>query len=111
MADGLPLPDLTSPLMVNFDRFVIGSMLSIAAVSYYSVPYQIVNKLPMLPGAMSGVLFPAFSATARTDPERASILFERASRYALLALFPGVLILFFFSSEILTMFFGASLRS
>jgi O-antigen/teichoic acid export membrane protein len=98
---------LTSPLMVNFDRFVIGSMLSIAAVSYYSVPYQIVNKLPMLPGAMSGVLFPAFSATARTEPERASLLFERASRYALLALFPGVLILFFFSPEILTLFFGA----
>jgi len=97
---------LTSPLMVNFDRFVIGSMLSIAAVSYYSVPYQIVNKLPMLPGAMSGVLFPAFSATARTDPDRAAILFERASRYALLALFPGVLVLFFFSREILTIFFG-----
>jgi len=97
---------LTSPLMINLDRFVIGSMLSISAVSYYSVPYQIVNKLPMLPGAMSGVLFPAFSATARTDPDRASILLERASRYALLALFPGVLILFFFSSEILTIFFG-----
>jgi O-antigen/teichoic acid export membrane protein len=98
---------VTNPLMVNFDRFVIGSVLSITAVSYYSVPYQIVNKLPMLSGAMSGVLFPAFSATARADPYRASILFERASRYALLALFPGVLILFFFSPEILTMFFGA----
>jgi O-antigen/teichoic acid export membrane protein len=102
---------LTSPLMVNFDRFVIGSMLSIAAVSYYAVPYQIVNKLPMLPGAMAGVLFPAFSATARTDPARATILFERASRYALLALFPGVLVLFFFSREILTMFFGVDFAS
>ncbi|MGA2411729.1 MAG: oligosaccharide flippase family protein, partial [Candidatus Binataceae bacterium] len=29
---------ITSPLMVSFDRFVIGSMLSIAAVSYYTVP-------------------------------------------------------------------------
>ena len=97
---------LTSPLMVNFDRFIIGSMLSISAVSYYSVPYQIVSKLPMLPGAMAGVLFPAFSATARMDPERASQLFECASRYALLALFPGVLMLFFFCPEILTMLFG-----
>jgi len=98
---------LTSPLMVNLDRFVIGSMISIAAVSYYAVPYQIVNKLPMLSAAMAGVLFPAFSATVRTDPDRATILLERASRYALLALFPGVLVLFFFSREILTIFFGA----
>ena len=64
-------------------------MLSIAAVSYYTVPYQIVNKLSILPRAMAGVLFPAFSATARTDLPRAAILFERVSRYVLLALFPG----------------------
>jgi O-antigen/teichoic acid export membrane protein len=107
----ITVTSLTSPLMVYFDRFLIGSMLSIAAVSYYSVPYQIVNKLPMLPCAMSGVLYPAFSATARADPGRASILFERASRYALLALFPAVLILFFFSLEILTIFFGATFAS
>jgi len=97
---------IASPLMVNLDRFVIGSMLSMAAVSYYTVPYQIVSKLPLLSGAMATVLFPAFSATVRIDPARASVLFERASRYAILAIFPGVLILFFFSREILTMFFG-----
>jgi O-antigen/teichoic acid export membrane protein len=97
---------ITSPLMVNLDRFVIGSMLSMAAVSYYTVPYQIVSKLPLLSGAMATVLFPAFSATVRSSPARATILFERASRYAILAIFPGVLILFFFSREILTMFFG-----
>jgi O-antigen/teichoic acid export membrane protein len=56
---------------------------------------------------MAGVLFPAFSGTARTDPDRAAILFDRSSRYTLLALFPGVLLLFFFSREILTIFFGA----
>lgn len=97
---------IIGPLMVNLDRFVIGSMLSTAAVAWYSVPYQIVNKLPILPRAMAGVLFPAFSATARTDSGRAAILFERASRYALLALFPGVLALFLFSREALSLFFG-----
>jgi len=102
----ITITGLTSPLMVSFDRFVIGSMLSISAVSYYSVPYQIVNKLPILPGAMSGVLFPAFSATARADSKRASILFESTCRYALLVLFPGVLVLFFFAPEILSIFFG-----
>ncbi len=104
----ITISGITSPLMAYLDRFVIGSMLSIAAISYYSVPYQMVNKLSMLSLAMAGVLYPAFSATARTDPDRASILFERSSRYALLALFPGVLILFLFSPEILTIFFGTA---
>jgi O-antigen/teichoic acid export membrane protein len=99
---------LTSPLMINLDRFVIGSMLSIAAVSYYTVPYQIVSKLPIVPGAMANVLFPAFSATVRSDPKRATILLERTNRYALLMLFPGLLVLFFFSRELLTIFFGAA---
>jgi O-antigen/teichoic acid export membrane protein len=79
---------LASPLMVNLDKVLIGSMVSIAAVTFYSVPYQIVNKIPLLPGTMSSVLFPAFAATARRDPQRASNLFERTSRYALLVIFP-----------------------
>jgi O-antigen/teichoic acid export membrane protein len=99
---------ITGPLMVYLDRFVIGSMLSIAAVSYYSVPYQIVTKLLILPYAMGGVLFPAFSATARRDSPRAVILFGRASRYAFLMLFPGVLVLFVFSHEVLALFFGVN---
>jgi O-antigen/teichoic acid export membrane protein len=57
---------------------------------------------------MAGVLFPAFSATARTDSPRAALLFERVSRYALLTLFPGVLVLFLFSREILALFFGVN---
>jgi O-antigen/teichoic acid export membrane protein len=102
---------LASPLMVNLDRLIIGSMLSIAAVTYYSVPFQIFNKLPMLPGAMANVLFPALSATARLHPARASKLFERASRYALLVMFPGVLILFCFAPEVLALFFGADIAN
>jgi O-antigen/teichoic acid export membrane protein len=99
---------ITGPLMVYFDRFLIASLLSIGAVAYYSVPYAIVSKLPLLPGAMASVLFPALSATVRSDPKRAAILFERSSRYTLLALFPGALLLCLFSKEILTIFFGVT---
>jgi O-antigen/teichoic acid export membrane protein len=107
----LTVSGITSPLMVSVDRIVMGSMLSIAAVSYYTVPYQIVNKLSILPGAMGSVLFPAFSTTTRADSIRAAFLFERASRYAVLALFPGMLLLFLFSREILTIFFGSDFAS
>ena len=100
-----------SPLMVNLDRLIIGSTLSAAAVTYYSVPFQIVNKLPILAGSMSNVLFPAFAASARLHPARASKLFERASRYSLLVLFPGVMLLFCFAPEVLAWFFGINIAS
>jgi O-antigen/teichoic acid export membrane protein len=105
----ITISGLASPLMVSLDRLIIGSMISITAVTYYAVPYQIVAKIPLLPSVMAGVLFPAFSATARRDPECAADLLERTSRYALLVLFPAVLVLYCFAPEVLYCFFGAKL--
>jgi O-antigen/teichoic acid export membrane protein len=98
---------LVGPIMVYFDRFLIGAMLSVAAVSYYAVPFQITGKLGVLPGAMGGVIFAAFSGSFTNDRTRATLIFERATRYTLLALFAPVLLLVAFASEILTLWLGA----
>lgn len=36
------------PLMMYFDRFLIGSLLTMTAVAYYTVPYELVTKLWVL---------------------------------------------------------------
>lgn len=105
----ITISGIASPMMAYFDRFVIASMFALSSVSYYTVPFQIVNKLGILSGAMAGVLFPAFSATAQSNTSRASLLFERGTRYSVIALFPGLLLVFVFAPEILTVFFGADL--
>jgi O-antigen/teichoic acid export membrane protein len=105
----ITISGIASPMMAYFDRFVIASVFALSSVSYYTVPYQIVNKLGILSGAMAGVLFPAFSATAQANAPRASLLFERGTRYSVIALFPGLLLVFVFAPEILTGFFGADL--
>jgi O-antigen/teichoic acid export membrane protein len=95
-------------VMSYFDRFFIGAMVSMAAVAYYTVPFQVTSKLGIVWGAMGGVVFAAFSATSTGDPGRAAVLFERANRYIMLALFPLVLLIVTLAPEGLTLWLGGS---
>jgi hypothetical protein len=45
-----------SPLMVYMDRFLIGSVISVAAVAFYATPYEVITKMWLVPGALLGVL-------------------------------------------------------
>jgi O-antigen/teichoic acid export membrane protein len=96
------------PLLAYFDRFLIAGKLSVAAVSYYTVPFQITSKTQLLPVAMGGVIFSAFSGAFADDPERAAVIFERGARYALLAVFPPVLLAFTFAREGLALWIDPS---
>ena len=54
--------NIVSPILSNFDRFLIGSLLSMAAVTYYTAPYEAVTKLWIIPMSLTMTLFPAFSS-------------------------------------------------
>jgi O-antigen/teichoic acid export membrane protein len=47
--------------MTQFDRLVIGAMVSLSAVSYYVTPYEAVTKMWIVAGAVGSVVFPHFS--------------------------------------------------
>jgi O-antigen/teichoic acid export membrane protein len=93
-------------IMEYADRFLIGAFLSVASVTYYATPYQVTNKLRIIPGALSAVAFPALSTSFIEDPRRAAILYERTTRYIMLALFPLVLIIVTLAPEGLTLWLG-----
>jgi len=57
----ISLTNIVGPVLVTFDRMLIGALLSVQAVAYYTVPYNLVNRVSMLPGALSTSLFPRFS--------------------------------------------------
>ena len=40
----MTVSNVVSPLMVSADRFVVGSFVSLAAVSYYATPFEAVTK-------------------------------------------------------------------
>ena len=102
----MTVSNIVSPLMVNFDRFVVGALLTISAVAYYATPYDMVMKLLLVPAALLGVLFPAFAASFEHDRTHTVLLFDRTVRLMLLAMFPPVLILVTFAHEGMQLWLG-----
>ncbi|MGO9452546.1 MAG: flippase [Candidatus Binataceae bacterium] len=88
----ITVSNIVGPVLMFVDRFLIGTFISIGAVTWYVTPYEMVTKLWLLPGAIVTVLFPAFSESLPVDPSRSALLLERATKYILMAMFPPILV-------------------
>ncbi len=103
----MTVSNLISPLMAYLDRFLIGGMISVTAVAYYAIPYEMITKLLLIPGVIVGVIFPAFSTSLAQNRERVSLLSERATQYVALAMFPIVLVVVALAREGLGLWLGS----
>ncbi|CAN5353291.1 O13/O129/O135 family O-antigen flippase [soil metagenome] len=99
--------NIASPVMAYLDRFYIGAVLTLAAVTHYVTPYEIVTRLQIFPGAMIAVLFPAFASTYVADPTRTATLFDRSLRVLIVFTFPLILAVVLFAREGLSLWVGA----
>jgi O-antigen/teichoic acid export membrane protein len=96
------------PILLYMDRFVIGASLTMAAVAYYSIPYEIVTRLWIIPTSLVATLFPAFSMlTGQGQPERLAPLLARSMKWMLLTLGPAVVIITAFAGDILQLWLGS----
>ena len=102
----MTLSNIVGPVMVYMDRFLIGAIISMAAVAYYTTPYEIVTKLWMIPIALVGVLFPAFSSTFVNDKATTVNLFDRGAKYIFIAMFPLMLVIMSFAYDGLELWLG-----
>jgi O-antigen/teichoic acid export membrane protein len=102
----MTVSNIVGPMMVYLDRFLIGVLVSVASVAYYTVPYDLVTKVLIVPLALVGVLFPAFTTTFAQDRERTFRLYDRSISYTFFTLFPVILIMVAFAREGLTLWLG-----
>ena len=89
----MTLSNVASPLMVTADRFVISSMLGASVVAYYTVPFEILIRVLLLPAALTSVLFPRLTAVMINDKPAARLLYRRSLKVVTLTLFPICLII------------------
>src|SRR5207249_3666923 len=54
--------NVVSPLLVYLERFLLASLAGVAAVAYYTAPYEAITRLLIVPAGLAGALFPALSA-------------------------------------------------
>jgi O-antigen/teichoic acid export membrane protein/predicted O-methyltransferase YrrM len=102
----MTVSNVISPFMVYLDRFLIGVFLSVGAVAYYTAPFDVVTRLLVIPGAVAGVLFPAFAASLTRDPDRVTLLLSRGVKSVFLATFPVILMIIVLAPEGLRIWLG-----
>ena len=89
----ITVTNVLGPIVAYIDRFLIGALISVSAVAYYTTPLDVVSRLTVIPGALAGVLFPAFAVSLMQDPKHTSLLLSRAMKYILISVFPVVLVI------------------
>lgn len=107
----IALSSLLIPSVVYLDRFLIGSLLSVDDVGFYSAPYEVVSRGLVVPGAIAAVFFPAFSSFAARG--RAGAVGRAVSRTTTVILFlmtPAVVLGVIFAPELLDVWLGAGFR-
>lgn len=102
----MTVTNIVGPLMTYLDRFIIGAVISVAAVAYYTTPSEVVSNLALIPGSITAVLFPAFAVNFRSDHGRARLLFNRGVKYTFLTLFPVTLLIMALAHKGLQLWLG-----
>ncbi len=104
--------NIMNPILVYFDRFLIAAILSAGVLAYYTAPFEIVQRLWIIPASLNMTLFPAFSLmSGASQREKINSVFSKAVKLTFAVLFPIVFILSVFSSEILKIWLGSDFAS
>ncbi|HYD54342.1 MAG TPA: flippase [Gemmatimonadaceae bacterium] len=107
----MTVTNAVSPLMLYADRFLIGALLPLAAVAYYTTPYELATKVLIVPQALVAALFPAMAASLASERGGADAgrLFDRGVRWTLAVVFPIVALFVLFAREGLTLWVGPAI--
>jgi len=102
----LTVSNVVGPLMVYFDRFLIAVVLGSAAIAYYTVPYDVLNRVLVLPTAMQAVLFPTFVMLLGQSSPRVVSVFGRSSETTMLLMAPVLLAVILLAQQGLQLWVG-----
>lgn len=96
------------PVLMYLDRILIGALVSLAAVAYYSVPQEALGRLIVIPVSLSIVLFPVFSGQIISEESREGIkdLYDRSIRYLAILMLPIAIGILVYAENILTIWVG-----
>ncbi len=74
------LSNLIAPALLYADRLLVASMGSLGQVAYYTGPFQLAERILIIPSTLTSTLFPAISAL---DSTNARLNIQRLSAQAL----------------------------
>ncbi len=104
---------LVTPLYLYLDRMMIGAMISLSAVTYYTIPQEGLLRLLVLPVSLTLSLFPVFSELSAIQMRERGwgALYVRSLKYLVYFTLPLVAVLIVFAREFLTVWVGEELAT
>lgn len=89
----MTVTNVVGPLMVTADRFIISVVLGASLVAFYTVPFEIVSRVMILPGALTSALFPRLAFLMTTDTDAARRLYKKCLAITVAVMLPICLVL------------------
>jgi len=97
--------NVAGPIFGSLERFIIAAVVSVGALTYYSVPFDLVTKVLIFPASIAPALFPYFSFHGSRRSEVAAVT-SKSVRYLLLLMTPVTAIFCVFAKDILRLWMG-----
>lgn len=102
----LTISNIIGPLMTYLDRFIVGGLLTMSAVAYYSTPYDVITKLGIIPASLLAAVFPNLCRYAATDSNSFMTLYRKSVKYIIVIMAPLAIILIICAEPLLQIWLG-----
>jgi O-antigen/teichoic acid export membrane protein len=103
----LTVSQAVSPVARYLDRVFVASYHSLKMFTYYTVPFEGISRLQMIPVSLSSTLFPAMSERETLRGQAESFpLYTRAINFTILVMLPVSIGLIVFSQPLLQLWLG-----
>ena len=93
----ITVSNIVGPLTCYMDRFFIANIIAAIVVAYYTVPYDVITRMTIIPIAILGVMFPAFSSEYQTNIKRTKRMYFKTMLYTSVITIVPVIILVIFA--------------
>lgn len=101
----IAVSNILIPIFSQMDKYFIVGGESFHRLSFYTIPFEVINGIWIIPSSIAAVAYPAFSYY-RENASASEELLHYSSKYIMVLLLPLIVFLFMFSKEILFLWQG-----
>lgn len=102
----LSVSSVVGPLLTYGDRFVIGLLLPVSAVTYYSVPYDGAMRVLLISGSVAAVAFPKLAKTWALKDGQFGMVICRGTVVLVSAMGIALVVVAAFGHDLMTLWLG-----
>lgn len=101
--------NVLAPLMANLDKILLGGIVALEKVVFYTTPMEMISRVWAVPGSVTRIFFPKFASTS--GDRDLKLQFRYAAQIMGLFISPICLVIFVFAKELLTLWISPDFSS